>query len=157
MDTTAQDNSDQADTPWHLWVVGALALLFTAFGGYDYTMSQMGDREYIAAAVGGMGIDVDAAVEYFSTFPLWMDFVWAIGVWGGVLGAVLLLLRNRLAFPVWAVSLAALVVSNIYGFIEPIPGITDPTPTYAAIAIVFVVMLALTLYARAMAARGVLR
>lgn len=151
------DNAGTTATPWHLWVVGAIALIFTAFGGYDYTMSQMGDREYIAAAVGGMGIDVDAAVEYFANFPLWMDFVWAIGVWGGVLGAVLLLLRNKLAFPVWVTSLAALVISNIYGFVDPIPGVTDPTPTYIAIAIVFAVMLCLTLYARAMAAKGVLR
>ncbi len=146
-----------AQVPRHFWVVGVLALLFTAFGGYDYYMSQTANREYIETAVGGMGIDVDAAVEYFANLPLWMDFVWAIGVWGGLLGAVLLLLRNKLAYPVWAVSLVALVISNIYGFAEPIPGITDPTPTYIAIAVVFVVMLALTLYARAMAAKGVLR
>lgn len=144
-------------TPWHLWLIGILALLFTLFGGYDYYMSQIGDRAYIEAAVGGMGIDVDAAVDYFANFPLWMDLVWAIGVWGGVAGAVLLLLRSRFAFPVWLVSLIALVVSNAYGFINPIPGITDPRPTYMAIAVVFVIMLALTLYARAMAKRGVLR
>ena len=148
--------TDRVSAPWHLWVVGVVALLFTLFGGYDYTMSQLGDRAYIESAVGGMGIDVDAAVTYFSSFPLWMDMVWAIGVWGGVAGAVLLLARNRLAFPVWLVSLAALVISNAYGFIEPLPGITDPTPTYLAIATVFVTMLLLTLYARAMARRGVL-
>lgn len=146
-----------AHTPWHLWAVGILALAFTAFGAYDYIMSQLGNRDYIEAAVGGMGMDVDAAIAYFSGFPLWMDFVWAIGVWGGVAGALLLILRNRLAFPVWAVSLIALVISNIYGFVEPMPGMTDPTPTYIATAGVFVIMLGLTLYARAMAKRGVLR
>ncbi|WAT19013.1 hypothetical protein OZN62_05455 [Aurantiacibacter sp. MUD11] len=144
-------------TPWHLWLIAILAVLFTLFGCYDYYMSQIGDREYIEAAVGGMGIDVDAAVVYFANFPLWMDLVWAIGVWGGLAGAALLLLRSRFAYPVWAVSLLALIVSNIYGFIEPIPGITDPRPTYMAIAMVFIIMLLLTLYARAMAKKGVLR
>lgn len=150
-------NGQAAGTPWHLWVIGVVALLFNAFGCYDYYMSQTANRAYIESAVGGMGIDVDAALEYFANFPLWMDFIWAIGVWGGLLGAVLLLLRNKLAYPVWAVSLVALVISNIYGFIEPIPGITDPTPTYIAIATIFVIMLLLTFYARNMAAKGVLR
>lgn len=143
-------------TPWHIWVVGVVALIFTAFGAYDYYMSQIGDRAYIESAVGGMGIDVDVAVDYFANFPLWMDLVWAIGVWGGVLGAVLLLLRRRHTYTVWAVSLVALVISNAYGFVEPIPGVTEPATMYIAIAVVFVVMLALTLYARAMAAKGVL-
>jgi hypothetical protein len=30
-------------TPWHLWVVGILSLLWNAFGGYDYTMTQLRD------------------------------------------------------------------------------------------------------------------
>lgn len=151
------NDTQSGATPWHLWAVGLVALLFTAFGGYDYYKSQIGDRAYIESAVGGMGIDVDAAVSYFANFPLWMDTVWAIGVWGGVAGAVLLLLRSRHAYPVWAVSLVALVISNIYGFVEPLPGVTDPTQMYIAIAVVFVVMLGLTLYARAMDAKGVLR
>lgn len=148
---------DRPATPWHLWLVGILALVFTSFGAYDYYMSQTGDRAYIEATVGGMGMDVDTAVAYFSGFPLWLDFVWAIGVWGGVAGALLLILRTRAAYPVLVVSLVALVISNIYGFVEPMPGVTDPAPTYIAIAVVFGIMLALTLYARSMAARGVLR
>lgn len=143
-------------TPWHLWVVGILALLFTAFGGYDYVMSQLGDRAYMEQAVGSMGIDVDVALEYFSNFPFWMDAVWAIGVWSGVAGAVLLLMRSGFAYYAFVLSLVGLVISNSYGFIEPLPGVTDPTPTYIAIATVFVVMLAFTIYARAMARGGVL-
>ncbi|QZH74223.1 MAG: hypothetical protein JY451_11015 [Erythrobacter sp.] len=150
------DSTASGAAPWHLWVVGVIALLFTAFGGYDYTMSQLGDRAYIEAAVGGMGIPVDAAVDYFSSFPLWLDFLWAVGVWGAVLGAVLLLLRKRMAYPIFVLSLAAFIATNVYGFANPIPGINDPTPTYIATAVVFSVMLGLTLYARAMAARGVL-
>jgi hypothetical protein len=26
-------------TPWHLWAVGAVSLLWNGLGGYDYTMS----------------------------------------------------------------------------------------------------------------------
>jgi hypothetical protein len=42
---------------------------------------------------------------------VWMTAIRAIGVWGALLGTLLLLLRNRLAAPVFAVSLAAYGVS----------------------------------------------
>ena len=147
--------TDQA--PWHLWVVGTLALLFTLYGGYDYYMSQIGNREYIAAAVEPLGIDADVAVEYFSTFPLWADIFWAIGVWSGVAGSSLLLLRRRFAFHAYAFSLVGLAVSNAYSYSNPIPGMTDSAMTLIVVAVVAIVMVLLTIYARRMASRGVLR
>ncbi|GGD56550.1 hypothetical protein GRI62_02715 [Erythrobacter arachoides] len=142
--------------PWHLWPVGLLALLFTAFGGYDYVMSQLGDRDYMAAVTGGMGVDVDVAVAYFAGFPLWLDFAWAIGVWGAVAGSILLLRRRRWAVPAFAVSLVAFVVTNSYGIANPLPGMQINAMTLGPVLAVFVVLLLLTLYARAMARRGVL-
>ena len=144
-------------TPWHLWVIGIVALLFTSYGCYDYYMTQIGNREYIAAAMGPMGIDTDEALRYFEAFPIWMEFVWAIGVWGGLAGALLLLIRSRFAYPVWVVSLVAFVVSNVYGMANPIPGMRDPSMMYVMVAVIFAVMLGLTFYARRMTAAGVLR
>lgn len=149
--------NERVAVPWHLWVVGVLGLLFTAFGAYDYYMSQTGNRAYIAAAVEPMGIDPDVAVAYFSAFPLWADFFWALGVWAAVAGSILLLLRIRYALHAYLASLLGLVVSNIYGLVNPIPGMTNAGATYAAIAVVAIVMLALTWYARRMTLRGVLR
>ena len=143
--------------PWHLWVVGLLGLLFTLFGAYDYTMSQLGDRDYIAAAMEPMGVNADDAVAYFSGFPLWADFVWALGVWGAVAGAVLLLLRSRFAVPAFIVSLVGLVLSNAYSLTNPMEGMTDSAATYVAVAVVAAVMVALTVYAHRMRRRGVLR
>lgn len=152
-----EDTGDAVGAPWHLWVVGILALMFTAFGAYDYLMSQLGDRAYIGAAVEPFGIDTDVAVAYFSTFPLWADFVWAIGVWGAVAGSMLLLARRAWAYPVYLASLAGLVITNVYGVANPVPGMTDSSMSYAMIAVVAAVMVALALYARAQKDRGVLR
>jgi hypothetical protein len=154
-DETAAPDA-RVDAPWHLWVIGTLSLLFTAFGAYDYVMSQSGNRAYMAAMVEPMGVDADVAVDYFASFPLWADAVWAIGVWAGVAGAVLLLLRRAQAYGAWLASMAGLVLSNAYGMVNPIPGMTDSSMTYATIAVVFVVMLLLTLYARAQRDAGVL-
>lgn len=147
----------EVTAPWHVWVVGTLVLLFTLVGAYDYIMSQSGDRAYMEAMVEPFGIPADVAVDYFSSFPLWADAVWAVGVWAGVAGAALLLARRALAYPVLLLSLAGLVLSNAYAVANPVPGMTDTTATYATVAVVFCVMLAVTLYARSMRHRGVLR
>jgi hypothetical protein len=97
--------------PWHLWVVGVIALLWNAYGGYDYFMSMTQGETYMAGA--GMTPD---QIAYYSAMPVWMTAVWAVGVWGGVLGSVLILLRNKLAFPVFAASFAAFLLSLLYTY-----------------------------------------
>ena len=37
-----------ARTPAHLWIVGALALVFNGYGAFDYTMTRMRNTDYIA-------------------------------------------------------------------------------------------------------------
>src|SRR3546814_7159427 len=34
-------------TPWHLWVVGVLSLLWNAVGAFDYTMTKLNDADYL--------------------------------------------------------------------------------------------------------------
>ena len=144
------DEAGPPEAPWHLWVVGVLTLLFTLFGALDYVMSQSGNRAWMEAMVEPTGMDATVAVDYFSGFPLWADLVWAVGVWAGVGGAVLLLMRRALAYPVLLLSLAGLVLSNAYGVANPLPGMTDSAATYITVGVVFTLMLAITLYARSM-------
>lgn len=95
--------------PWHLWVVGVIAVLWNAYGGYDYTLSMTQGATHMAAS--GMTPD---QIAFYDAMPVWMTAVWAIGVWGGVAGSLLLLLRSKLALPVFAVSFAAFVTSLVY-------------------------------------------
>ena len=145
------------DVPWHLWVVGILALLFTGFGAYDYIMTQVGDREYLAAMTEPYGYGVEAALAYFAAFPLWAEFFWAIGVWSAVAGAVLLLLRSRFAFPAFVLSIVGLLVMVVYQTITPLAGAADSVATYVFTAVVVIIMALLAYYAWAMRRRGVLR
>jgi hypothetical protein len=55
--------------------------------------------------------------EYFESFPLWADAFWAIGVFGGLIGCVLLLLENRLAFHALLVSAIGTIVSSLGGLL----------------------------------------
>lgn len=149
--------------PWHLWVVGVIAVLWNAYGGYDYIMSMTQGATYMATA--GM---TPEQIAYYQAMPGWMTAVWATGVWGGVLGSLLLLLRKKLAFPVFAVSFAAFLLSLLYTY-----GISDGAKVMgfmmkdgvkvasSMIVIMNVVIAtgcaAFTGYAWTMAKRGILR
>jgi len=98
-------------TPWHLWVVGVLALLWNSFGCVDYTMTQTRQDEWFAQ----MGMTA-AQLEYFNAMPAWTHAAWAIGVWGGALGAILLLLRRKWAMPVFVVSFFGWLAGAVYAF-----------------------------------------
>jgi len=58
------------------------------------------------------GMTEGQAKLYFG-LPVWMNIAFAIGVFGGLLGSALLLLRRKQSVPVFAVSLAGYVVLYI--------------------------------------------
>jgi len=137
-------------TPWHLWVVGVLAVLWNSMGAFDYLMTETRNEGY-------MGRFTPEQLEYFYGFPSWAVAFWAIAVWGGVLGAVLLLLRKKLAAGVLLVSFVSMVVTTIYsyGVSNGLEAMGDPTDL-AFSGLIFVFALLLYLYARAMKNRGVI-
>ncbi|MDY7091628.1 MAG: hypothetical protein SX243_01515 [Acidobacteriota bacterium] len=137
-------------TPWHLWVVGILALLWNAFGAYDYLMTQTQNEAY-------MSNFTPEQLEYFYSFPAWVVSFWALAVWGGVLGSVLLLIRKSWATPVFLVSLVSMVITTIHNFLLS-NGLEVMGGAFPLIftAVIFLVALGLWFYARAMQRRGVL-
>lgn len=150
------DHAGGSRAPWHLWLVGALALLWNAFGCYDYFMTRTRGAAYINEMM--HTTQGEAFMAYINAFPLWASAAWALGVWGGLLGAILLLARSRHAVAVFAVSMLGAIVGigyqlmNLSDLAEMSEGINKTIP-YIIIAIT----VALFLYARAQHAKGVLR
>lgn len=146
----------QARAPAHLWIVGGLATLWNAFGCYDYLMTRMRNTDYFAGMM--PGVDPNAILAWVDAFPLYAQFGWGLGVWMGLLGSVLLLLRKRWA--VWALGLSFLgaVVGLGYQILAapPMPG-GETAMTSVMPYVIILAALAFFLYARAQAARGVLR
>ena len=151
MATTARSGA-----PVHLWIVGILALLWNGFGCYDYFMTRTQGAAYINQMM--HTTDGDAMMAYINAFPIWVSAAWGLGVWGGLLGSILLVMRNRHAVAVLAVSAVGAVVGLGYQLLNP-SGIAEMneginrTMPYVIIA----VAIALFFYARAMKAKGVLR
>lgn len=146
----------QVDTPWHLWAIGIVSLLWNGFGAYDYTMSQTRNEAYMAAMTEPFGFSASEAVAYFDSFPMWADAAWAVGVWGAVLGSLFLLLRRRFAFHAFAAALGGLALTIIYQYANPMPGASNSPLAVAMTVLVTGITIALAYYARRMTARGVL-
>lgn len=139
-------------TPWHLWVVGVISLLWNSYGPYDYVMTQTGGEAYLR----GVGM-TGPQIAYLDAMPAWMTSVWAVGVWGGLLGSVLLLARQRLAFPVFGVSLAAFLISLVYSYGVSNGAAVMGDTAWIMNAVILVGCLFLAWYASMMARRGILR
>jgi hypothetical protein len=143
-----------ARTPAHLWIVGVLATLWNAFGCYDYLMTRMRNTDYLRSMM--PDVDPNAMLTYVDGFPIWAQFGWGLGVWGGLAGGILLLLRSRWAVWAFGLSLLGAVLGLGYQLMNPMPFIEGFMATGMPI-IIIVIALALFLYARAMEKKGVLR
>jgi len=150
------DHADRGRVPVHLWIVGALALLWNAFGCYDYLMTRTRNTDYLREMM--PTVDPNAMLAWIDSFPIWAQFGWGLGVWGGLVGAILLLMRSRWAVLAMGLSLLGAVLGLGYQALAapPLEGVhgsaSDMMP-YVIIA----VALALFVYARAMRSKGVLR
>jgi hypothetical protein len=144
--------SSGAKVPWHLWLVGIVGVLWNAFGCVDYTMTALQGEVWLRQ----MGM-TDAQITSYEAMPAWMTAVWAIGVWGAMLGTVLLLLRKKLAMPVFVISLIAYVGSLVYAYALSDQAATMPDGTWIMQAVILVGCLFFVWYSRMMAQRGLLR
>ena len=138
-------------TPWHLWVVGVVAALWNAFGCVDYFMTQTRRDEWFAQ----MGM-TDVQLTYFNAMPPWTHAAWAIGVWGGLLGAVLLLLRRKWAMPVFVVSFLGWLAGAVYAFALS-DGMEAMGPMWPMQIVIGGACVFFIWYARMMSQKGVLR
>lgn len=139
-------------TPWHLWVVGVVAVLWNSIGALDFTMTQLKNEAYLKSLT-------PAQLEYIYAFPLWSVLAWAAGVYGGFIGSILLLVRKRWAVPVFLVSIAGALLTSLYSHVltdgDKVMGGGSGAMIFSAVIIVIAVLL--WVYARKMAKRGVLR
>lgn len=138
-------------TPWHLWVIGVLALLWSGMGAFDYLMTQTQNADYMSKFS-------QEQLDFFYGFPTWIEAFWAIGVWGGVLGALLLLFRRRLAVWVFLASFVSAAITTFQNYVLSNGlEVMGDAMSVGFTVLILVVALGLYFYARAMAQRGVIR
>ena len=137
--------------PWHLWLIGIIGALWGSIGVVSFILTQMNVEAVMSRFP-------PQQREYFESFPLWAVAFWAIGVFGGVIGCLLLLLKSRLAFHVLLASVIGAIVSSLGGLFL-LGGMKVMRETSGLGLTVFPIIVAalLAYYARAISRKGVRR
>lgn len=104
-------NAMTVRTPWHLWVVGIVGILWNAYGCFDFTMTNLQGEEYLR----GYGM-TEAQIANFHAMPAWTHVTWALGVWGAMAGSILLLLRRKWALHAFIVSFIGFLGGLVYSY-----------------------------------------
>lgn len=137
-------------TPIHLWIVGVLSLLWNFMGVFDYLATQFELEFYLSQFT-------PEQLEYVHSYPAWAVAGWAFGVWGALVGSVLLLLRRKWAVCVFGASIAGMVVSTVYTFGFSNGAEMSGPGSAIFMAVIWVIAFALFFYSFAMKKQGVLR
>lgn len=136
-----------ARTPWHVWVVGLVSLLWNSVGGFSYTMTRLGKLEDL-----GMS---QTEIAFFESSPVWANAFWALGVWGAIAGSVLILLRSRFALHALVVAIIGLLGSNTWQY--AIADVPETLQSPALTLMIWATTLFMLFYASRMTRAGVLR
>ena len=130
----------------NFWIIGGAALVWNLIGLVFYIGHVTMSPEALAKMT-------EVQQEFFVATPSWATAAFAIAVNAGVLGSLFLLLRKSWAVPMFVLSLLAIIAQDVDAYlmrdafaILGVNGIIIPS-------MVFVIAVALLVYARATKAR----
>ncbi|KAB1159900.1 hypothetical protein F7018_06200 [Tenacibaculum aiptasiae] len=90
------------------WVIAVISLLWNGMGVNQYLQ-----QAYNTDAFKAMYPD-EKVMEMVQNTPSWAMAAFALAVFGGFIGSIFLLLRRKLAKPMFLISLVAIVIQMFY-------------------------------------------
>lgn len=137
-------------TPWHLWLFGVLSLAWNAMGCWSWQQQVTRSPSYFA----GMTLE---QVRFIEQSPMWVSVAFGLAVWAGLLGALMLLFRRRLAFHAYVAGFIGYLANTAYTLFSGDAGRIMGTGGMIFAAVVFVLCLVEVGYAGWARKQGLLR
>lgn len=133
--------------PTRFWVIAVAALLWNLLGAVMFVQQVIMTPETLAALP-------EAERAMYEATPAWIDIAFGVAVFGGVLGALGLLLKKRWAVAMFGLSLIGLLVqmASVYA-LTPAWQVTGPAGVVMPVVLVLIAIF-LWWYARKAAASG---
>ena len=95
--------------PVWFWIVSIVLALWGAMGVWAW-------YQQITLGAAAMGPVDDWSLKYYAALPAWYNYVYGVSVFGGLLGALALLLKERRSIILFWISLVGVVVMFGYAF-----------------------------------------
>jgi len=137
--------------PVSFWLVGGAATFWNLVGLMIYYQQMTVSPEVLAQNL------TPEQVEFLLSTPKWATSAYAIAVNAGLLGSILLLLRKAWALPLYALSLVAILVQDLHGFVVANGLEVWGTGGLVLPAIVLAIAVGLLVYSRNAKAGGLIR
>ena len=96
---------------WSFWAVAVVGLVWNAMGAMNFVMQMDADR---------LSTYPESHRALIENRPIWATGGFAVAVFGGVLGCLLLLFKKSIAYHVFIASLLGVIVAMIHTFGSPI-------------------------------------
>ena len=134
-------------TPWHIWVVGILTLLWNGSGAVTIMLAQGGRLANIRP---------DEAA-YYAAQPTWFVISTDIALISAVAAGAALLRRSRTAVWLFGLSLALIVINNGYELTAGTSRMLANRGALILTTLIAVIAILQLVYARAMSRSAVLK
>jgi len=93
----------------NFWIISILALLWNLIGIFAYLGQSFMSKNAIQSLS-------QSEQNYLSNLPAWVTAAFASAVFAGLFGAVGLLIRKKIALPLFVFSLITLIIQQQYNF-----------------------------------------
>ncbi len=133
--------------PVWFFIVAVVAAAWNGLGVVAYISEAMQTPEQLAQLT-------EAQQALYAGKPAWVTASFAIAVFGGLFGCILLLTRKKIATLLFMASLVGLVAQNVYYFFIAKVQETMDSSSFIMPVIVFTVAIALLAFSRSSAQKG---
>jgi len=89
------------------WVITVIALLWNAMGVYNYLIQAFKAEAFTQSLN-------EAQLAFMESMPSWNTAFFAIAVFSGFIGTVLLLMKKKIAIPLFLISFITATIMQLY-------------------------------------------
>lgn len=104
------DNSTKTATSF--WVISVLALLWNLMGVISYLFYAFVTEEMVA------DLPPEQKAEMLIEHPSWLTAIYALAVFDGLLGSILLLMRKKIAYYFLVISAICATIQQVYVLLD---------------------------------------
>ena len=137
---------DPTNTPWHLWTVGILTLLWDGSGALTIWLAQAGKLP---------DIKPDEA-EYYAAQALWFQLLTDFTLVTAISAAIVLMMKKKAAVGLFGASLVSAIITNLYDVAMGTSRVFFSTGAFVVTIIILVLAMLQLWYANEMTRRGLL-